>query len=412
MGRLVPMDFWEEADAHVVTLCQYMQQCCGYDGEDAAFEEMDGELMNVRVPTSRPWSLSEAVGNEGSERWSLVLAALCAGFSSGIEVAFGQEEGAQLQCALQTQSAGGVVQTHLSSSYALIFTPSLKSLQGAQVEASARWRGTLRGGEGAWAEACALREGLHRSVDAALSGDHGPSIAVLDEATLGRLAGFLRSPLGELSNITAISQGQPISTKIVETYILKPNVSFEWSLALLEVTDIRCRKRRAIAQEDYALAKALKAKENEANARVRKAQSSASSERAVGITGELEALEKQKRAAVEAEDFDRAAQIKRRQKELAHQHGEVPNGSVQKQLDKILEEKRICIESEDFDRATELRRIQTELETKLQTLDQTVPEEVTAEAIRLASGNELELTLEWDSSLREEIIADLKRCKI
>eukprot|EP00811_Abedinium_folium_P012243 NODE_2134_length_2286_cov_2.549328.p1 GENE.NODE_2134_length_2286_cov_2.549328~~NODE_2134_length_2286_cov_2.549328.p1 ORF type:complete len:398 (-),score=120.87 NODE_2134_length_2286_cov_2.549328:1093-2130(-) len=88
-----------------------------------------------------------------------------------------------------------------------------------------------------------------------------------------------------------------------------------WAAALAEASLLRALKRRAIATEDYARAAALKARERDVAAlmtscrtRALEASSSLSSS-----SSSLERVLRRKRKAVEEEDYDLAARLRRRE---------------------------------------------------------------------------------------------------
>eukprot|EP00927_Polykrikos_kofoidii_P042582 TRINITY_DN36594_c0_g1_i1.p1 TRINITY_DN36594_c0_g1~~TRINITY_DN36594_c0_g1_i1.p1 ORF type:complete len:1807 (-),score=407.54 TRINITY_DN36594_c0_g1_i1:19-4635(-) len=92
-----------------------------------------------------------------------------------------------------------------------------------------------------------------------------------------------------------------------------------WSELLLESAQVRVRKRRAAAEEDFAEASRLKRLEVDVTARVAKAEQTAASER--GNDDEVKRLEESKRRAVEEEDFAEASRLKKRLQALREEAG-------------------------------------------------------------------------------------------
>lgn len=91
----------------------------------------------------------------------------------------------------------------------------------------------------------------------------------------------------------------------------------QWSLCMIRSSLLRCRKRRAIEEEDFDLAQRVKAQEPAAAARLAAASS------ACGGPGRPEEAQRQldraracKRKAVEEEDYELASKLRRHELEL------------------------------------------------------------------------------------------------
>lgn len=190
--------FWETVNARVIAVMKYAQSL-GYNGDDAAFEEMDGEVMDTRALHARPWTLAAALGNEGSERWARVRACLAAAFPpelSGV-VSKGWVS--------STAAKDGTprLSTKLSSPHALIFAAGeLRHGPGRRGDAEVGGvRGAIFGGDGAFDEAKALRteysERVAQAVQSLDAGLHASALQVADDAFVLMLLEFLRGSAGE-----------------------------------------------------------------------------------------------------------------------------------------------------------------------------------------------------------------------
>mmetsp|Transcript_5933 Transcript_5933/g.17747 ORF Transcript_5933/g.17747 Transcript_5933/m.17747 type:complete len:376 (+) Transcript_5933:110-1237(+) len=90
-----------------------------------------------------------------------------------------------------------------------------------------------------------------------------------------------------------------------------------------------------------------------------------------GLQQELQRLKLEKARAIEEEDFDRAAEVKRRQKEVEAALAELPARlkSAREKLEKVLVDKAKAVEVEDFKLASELKGRQRELEARVRELE-------------------------------------------
>ncbi|CAK0873510.1 unnamed protein product [Prorocentrum cordatum] len=122
----------------------------------------------------------------------------------------------------------------------------------------------------------------------------------------------------------------------------------DWGACLLAVSLVRCRKRKAAEEEDYAVAHAAKGAEAEAvatlSSRRRRALNAGRREE------EWRDVQRRKQAAVAQEDFRLAGQLRKRQLELEEE------GDPDEELREVAQRKKEAAAAEDFDRAAELRK--------------------------------------------------------
>lgn len=208
--------FWETVDQRVVAVLKHAQQALGYDGDDAAFEEMDGELMDVRRRDGRPWTVASALGGETSDRWARLRAAFSAAFppqsaSSSLPSRFANGGGWVARTSLGDGTSR--LDTAVGSPHALLFAAGeLRPVGGIPFEVEvARVRGTLCGGEGASEEAQALRSEYRERVAQALEGGEEGRIILttMDTGFVRQVLHYLQDSAGE---ILAVSQS-PESSK-------------------------------------------------------------------------------------------------------------------------------------------------------------------------------------------------------
>lgn len=189
--------FWDTVDARIVAIMKHAQESLGYEGDDAAFDEMDGELMDVRRSDARPWTLASAMGKESSERWVRFLAALCAASPPTIS----ENGGAWIS---RTSFASDDVQaldTTVNSRFATLFAAgSITPVSGSSpFEAIVDgMTAKMSGGEDIFAEAQDLREGYEALIAQRVENDP-MNLWCEDEEVLSRSVVFLQGPSGELS---------------------------------------------------------------------------------------------------------------------------------------------------------------------------------------------------------------------
>jgi len=440
--------FWESVDSRVVAVCKHAQQMLGYDGDDAAFEVMDGELMDVRRRGSRPWTLASALGSETSPRWARFRAAICAAFPPQPGRGTG-EWVAHEPIGEETSS----LRTTVESNYAVLFAHAeLKPVGDSHSEFEiAGVRGVMCGGEGAFEEAQALRQEYADRVSLALEGAGGelPRLTTMDDGIAYQVLRFLRDPAGEVvlteqrsrqfidaealgtncdlgvlsllrgsaekcrhggngtesaelptvfrapsgvaygrlvpaSSSSELAAGvfthhSPRTSKhafptddyaYVECRSISPGsegkadtmsvVLSEWSAALVEIHLLRCLKGRAVAREDYRLASELKSHEAAVEQALAKGRESALVRYAPACEAALRRLAGRKRKAVEDEDFDLAARLKRREMKLEAR----PKPPSAGEIERVVAEKRKSVEAENFGRAAALKARQTQLEVE------------------------------------------------
>lgn len=417
--------FWEAVDQRVTLACKHTQHVLGYDGDDAAFEEMDGELMDVRRNDGRPWTLASAVGgSEASARWARFCAALASACPP-------QPSGRRGEWVVRTEAGDGTpsLETVVSSPHAVIFVPEEPvTLRSSPLEVGVDGiRGTLYGGEGALEEAVALRqrlsERMERALDiAAASETISSAAATMDEADITQVLHFLRSSAGQLlpaggdcglaskrakddvemgllellglrAPITACTTGigatapsqqgrqdEGAEAKMaagVEETLKDVEALRPWAVALAAAALLRVLKRRAVAAEDYELASRLKV--CEAAAAVATAEGR---DRATTLCGEdraaaLERIAKRKRKAVDDEDYSLAASLKRQEVEIAAQ----PMLPAAGEMETLAAEKAEAVAAEDFERAAALRQRLLELEAACRGVESAA----TSRAARLAA---------------------------
>ncbi|CAK0789562.1 unnamed protein product, partial [Prorocentrum cordatum] len=100
----------------------------------------------------------------------------------------------------------------------------------------------------------------------------------------------------------------------------------QWSLCVVEQALLRCRKRKALAAEDFDLAQAIKEREVAAASRLALARDRCAARPGAGadacaLPAELSRVRAQKRKAVEDEDFDLAAELRQRELEVSSRLG-------------------------------------------------------------------------------------------
>eukprot|EP00929_Paragymnodinium_shiwhaense_P120080 TRINITY_DN91986_c0_g1_i1.p1 TRINITY_DN91986_c0_g1~~TRINITY_DN91986_c0_g1_i1.p1 ORF type:complete len:1054 (-),score=180.69 TRINITY_DN91986_c0_g1_i1:3-3164(-) len=173
-------DYWEMVDEHIVAICKHAQQSLGYQGDDVRFVESEGELMNVRCATGRPWTVGGAFSTEKSTRWSRFQAALCAAFPPRYE-----EESKAWVSSCVTSDGTRTFKTVVNSQYAELFAPVLEqdeppSADDARCEVVRLLRKQLAGQ-------------LSHALDGVGVGSGGaPAASVMDDSILEEALRFLR----------------------------------------------------------------------------------------------------------------------------------------------------------------------------------------------------------------------------
>lgn len=422
--------FWEAVDQRVTLACKHAQQLLGYDGDDAAFDEMDGELMDVRRDDGRPWTLASAVGgSEVSSRWSRFLAAVATAWPPQP----GSKHG---EWVIRTEAGDGqpALETVVSPQFALVFGQEPEVVQSSPCEVEIKGvRMSVTGGEGAFEEALALRQDLadrlELSVEKASGEGRDTAGAMMDETDVTQALNFLRSSAGQLvpaSSSTWVIGGVPPRGKDAGADMIRylgrdpkeigdavastaapaaaaapvarvrrvvpaapaapPAAGFaatpmetgdlgdedvemagsssssldEWAAALAAAALLRVLKRHAVANEDFDLAAQMK----DAEAAVTGIATECSKRGASGGESKaamLERLAQRKRKAIDQEDFDLAAKLKKREVEVANQ----PDPPSSAELQRLAAEKAAAVEAEDYDLAASLRKRQQELEAAL-----------------------------------------------
>lgn len=375
--------FWEAVDQRIVAICKHAQQALRYDGDDAAFDEMDGELMDVRRRDGRPWTCASAFGSESSRRWAQFLAALSA--------AWGPRPGAKSgEWVISTGASHGQLplDTVVSPGHAMLFSPGeLSFVSGTPCHVKVCGvRGTLCGGEGAFEEADALRQELSERSEQALGGGDGKPIAEgLEESLISQALDFLRSSASELVPV----QGDPWTpdlahSRIVTTAVLAmmdqqpresavqadgaSHVGTDTSLeradgashvgtvgtdtssgltedddgfatALAHASLLQILKHRAVKAEEYDLAAKLKSFEAGTEAALVASRRSFAEKVHAEDRAVLERLVAKKRKAVELEDYELASQLKQQEQELMaktrQETAEVEDGPALSQAAKL-----------------------------------------------------------------------------
>lgn len=103
-----------------------------------------------------------------------------------------------------------------------------------------------------------------------------------------------------------------------------------WSICMIEVSLLQCRKRKAVEDEDFDLAHSLKKLEAAASERLAAAREQAVSSGSTGadeeadeskrkrlkVDEELQDIKRAKKQAVENEDYGKASELRRREQEL------------------------------------------------------------------------------------------------
>eukprot|EP00929_Paragymnodinium_shiwhaense_P046068 TRINITY_DN23481_c0_g1_i1.p1 TRINITY_DN23481_c0_g1~~TRINITY_DN23481_c0_g1_i1.p1 ORF type:complete len:1218 (-),score=320.31 TRINITY_DN23481_c0_g1_i1:56-3709(-) len=182
--------FWEVIDRRVLAACKHAQQAMSYDGDDAAFEEMDGELMDVRRRDGRPWTLASAFGTESSSRWARFTSALSAAYPPQLSA------DGQWLCTTVAEGRLGCPSTVVSGAHAVLYSAGELRSKGSRVVEANGIPGTLVGGDGALDEAQVLREELQEKVSHALDGGDAV-VHVMDEGLQARCLEFLQTPASE-----------------------------------------------------------------------------------------------------------------------------------------------------------------------------------------------------------------------
>mmetsp|Transcript_77798 Transcript_77798/g.252097 ORF Transcript_77798/g.252097 Transcript_77798/m.252097 type:complete len:1046 (-) Transcript_77798:465-3602(-) len=427
--------FWEAVDQRVIAICKHTQQALGYDGDDAAFEEMDGELMDVRRNDGRPWTLASALGGtEASPRWARFCAALAAAFPPQLR----GKRGGWVVC---TDAGEGSprLETVVSSGHALIFGPRVPELltsRPLQVQVDGI-RGTLCGGEGAFEEALAIRQRFSERVEQAIdstSGAEGPMAPVMDEPDIAMALEYLRGSSGDLApaaqggaelardiwdelgdsifdvlgrahedgakgkvgaaalasklkgnslpskplsepepnacaplaapQLQSPHAGQRVSDDKMDDEVEEGEEHQDgsnlgrWALALAGLALFEVLKNRSIEAEDYDLSAQLQSGESSLTTSAAECRERAVADGTADRASALDRLARRKRKAVEDEDFDLAARIKRREVSLSTQ----PEPPKSGELERLLLEKAEAVAAEQYDRAAAVRKRQCTLE--------------------------------------------------
>eukprot|EP00747_Dinoflagellata_sp_TGD_P067906 gnl/TRDRNA2_/TRDRNA2_155491_c1_seq3.p1 gnl/TRDRNA2_/TRDRNA2_155491_c1~~gnl/TRDRNA2_/TRDRNA2_155491_c1_seq3.p1 ORF type:complete len:219 (+),score=79.63 gnl/TRDRNA2_/TRDRNA2_155491_c1_seq3:188-844(+) len=152
---------------------------------------------------------------------------------------------------------------------------------------------------------------------------------------------------------------------------------------MLEMTVLNCRKRKAAEMEDFDLAHNVKQHEAAAGKRLAAAKNrflhtATGAANGTGTVGgdddlavKLQELEQRKRKAVEDEDFDLAAELKGKQRELEEQKRRrteqqaCSQGADDEELARVRAQKLAAVEAENFELAAQLRRRELELSKRL-----------------------------------------------
>eukprot|EP00931_Biecheleriopsis_adriatica_P117984 TRINITY_DN93454_c0_g1_i1.p1 TRINITY_DN93454_c0_g1~~TRINITY_DN93454_c0_g1_i1.p1 ORF type:complete len:535 (-),score=182.81 TRINITY_DN93454_c0_g1_i1:51-1622(-) len=270
--------------------------------EDARLEEAE---MALSQPASRQ-AVEDAMqaGREAELREALAWARACGVEAATLETAESQ---------LRTLAAGN----ELSSAAELL--SSLQEAGAVDEEAEAAF-------------AAAVREAASAGVDSSLVAESEAWLDRLSAARAKEAALLQRKAAAPASEDAQPSKRQKTS----EASESAPSDSAggedgalqrEWALRLVESTVLRCRKLKAVEQEDFDLALELKQQEPAVASRLEAARSAcqaASQPSGDSRAADKEALElvrRQKQEAVEQEDYDRAAELKEKELEL-ERHGQ------------------------------------------------------------------------------------------
>ncbi|CAK0836236.1 unnamed protein product [Prorocentrum cordatum] len=245
--------FWAVVDQRV-----HAQQSLGYAGEDAAFEEMDGEATDVRRADALPWTLEAAFGeNEESPRWARFLAALCAASPP------------------TRRGCGGCGWVSLTD-------PEMPVGQSLSTEVPERFA-LLAGAAPPQPGDCpagplrrALADSLQRALERAAAGGGGGPLGGHDDEAVEEALAFLAGTGAEAENEGAAAVAAVLA--LLSDAAAAPAADAAaapacapaagggeaWAAALLRAALCRALKRRAAAAERFGDAAALKAAEDAA----------------------------------------------------------------------------------------------------------------------------------------------------